>query len=334
MKPLVIKNKVGSRLSFTNVGACLKTWHIHTKKNKKIDIVLGYKNESLYLSNPLYLGSTVGRFANRIKNGIFNLNGNTITLPQNENNHHLHGGYKGFSSKVWDILDHSSNKIIFALHSLDLEENYPSSLNTRVSYKITDNNELIINFNAEAEDDTVLNLTHHSYFNLNGVNGGNILNHKLKIFSDSITEIDPDLIPTGKFLDVSDTSLDFRHSIMIGKRINSNFYQMNHSNGYDHNYVINNYGNKKLKIAAELRSDQTGLMMHVKTDLPGIQFYSGNFLDGSYIGKGDNRLKKHSGLCLEPQYFPDSPNHAHFPSTILKKRSKYDHKIIYGISSL
>jgi len=331
-KEIKIKNNRGSDLSFTVYGACLKSWTIKLKNNILVDVVLGYKNSKNYDMNPLYLGSTVGRFANRINKGIFNLNGQKINLPQNDMSNHLHGGFKGFSTKVWDVIEHTSNKVVFALHSSHLDENYPGSLKTIVTYKINDENELNINFHAKPEEDTILNLTHHSYFNLNGSTESNILDHKLKINADSITEIDSELIPTGDFLNISNTPLDFKESIKIGQRINSNFNQIKYAGGYDHNYVINKYDLKKLKEAATLKSHKTGIKMIVKTDLPGIQFYSGNFLDGNFKGKNDKELKKHSGLCLEPQYFPDSPNHSHFPSTLIRKGKEYNHNIRYCLS--
>ena len=331
-KELIIKNNKGSELSFTNYGACLKSWKIKQKDNSLIDVVLGYNNIERYKKNPLYLGSTVGRFANRINKGIFTLNGQKVELRQNDVSNHLHGGFKGFSAKIWEVMEYCSNKVVFSLSSADLDENYPGSLKTIVTYKINDENQLNINFHTKPDEDTILNLTHHSYFNLNGNTAGNILDHELKINADNITEINSELVPTGEFLKVSDTPLDFKKSIKIGNRINSDFYQIRYADGYDHNYIINNYEPNKIRKAATLKSNKTGLKMDVKTDLPGIQFYSGNFLDGNFMGKNNERLKKHSGLCLEPQYFPDSPNHDHFPSTIIKKGKDYSHNIIYCLS--
>lgn len=331
-KILKIRNYKGSQLSFTNYGACLKSWVIKLKNNTLIDVVLGYQNNKEYEINPLYLGSTVGRFANRINKGIFNLNGQKIKLPRNDTANHLHGGYKGFSTKIWDVIEYCSNKVVFSLQSPHLDENYPGSLKTIVSYKINNEDELNINFHAKPEEDTILNLTHHSYFNLNGSTESNILDHELKINADSITEIDSELIPTGDFLKISNTPLDFKKSMEIGSRINSDFNQIKYARGYDHNYIINNYDSKKIKEAATLKSNHTGVKMIVKTDLPGIQFYSGNFLDGNFKGKNDIKLKKHSGLCLEPQYFPDSPNHSHFPSTVIRKGKEYNHNIRYCLS--
>ena len=331
-KEIKIKNNKGSRLLFTNYGACLKSWIIKLKDNTFLDVVLGYNNNKHYELNPLYLGSIVGRFANRINKGVFYLNGQKIKLPQNNMSNHLHGGFKGFSTRIWDITEYSSNKVVFTLHSSHLDENYPGAIETIITYKLNDKDELNINLKASAEKDTILNLTHHSYFNLNGDSGSNILDHELKINADNITEINSELIPTGELLEVSDTPLDFKKSIKIGKRINSDYDQIKYADGYDHNYVINNYDLKSLREAATLKSNNTGVEMTVKTDLPGIQFYSGNFLDGNFKGKNNKRLKKHFGLCLEPQYFPDSPNHPHFPSTIIKQGKEYNHNIRYCLS--
>ena len=333
-KSLKISNESGSTLTFTNFGASLKSWVIKLNDKTIVDIVLGYKNEINYKTNPLYLGSIAGRYANRISNGRFNLNNINVNLTQNDNGNHLHGGHKGFSSKHWDIVDHRTNTLILSLESRDQDENYPGNLKTTVSYTINDLNELKVEFHAFSDMDTIINLTQHSYFNLNGNIGGDILDHKIKINSNQITEIDNQLIPTGKFLDVKDTPLDLRNFTRIGKMINQNFQQINFAKGYDHNFVLSNNKAKNIKKVAELIGDKTKIKMCVKTDLPGLQFYSGNFLDGSYEGKNGFKLTRNSGLCLEPQYFPDSPNHTHFPSTILKKGDVYAHNIIYGLSNL
>ena len=332
-KSLKITNKSGSTLTFTNHGASLKSWIVKLDNTNIVDIILGYENEINYKTNPLYLGSIAGRYANRIANGRFNLNGMKVNLTQNDNGNHLHGGYKGFSSKPWDVIEHRSNTLIFSLESRDQDENYPATLKTTVSYTINDLNELQIELHAYSDKDTIINLTQHSYFNLNGNIGGDILDHKIKINSNQITEIDNHLIPTGKFLDVKDTPLDLREFTRIGQMINQDFQQMNFAKGYDHNFVLNNNETREIKKVAEVIGDKTKIKMSVMTDLPGLQFYSGNFLDGSYQGKYGFKLKKNSGLCLEPQYFPDSPNHSHFPSTVLKKGAVYAHNIIYKLSN-
>ena len=332
-KTLKIFNRKGSILTFNSHGASLKSWNFELKDNNRVDIVLGYGDEINYESNPLYLGCIAGRYANRIANGQFLLNGKLVKLTQNDNGNHLHGGQKGFSSKLWDVVEHKTNTLILSLESRDQDENYPGTLKTTVSYTINDLNELKVGFHAYSDMDTIINLTQHSYFNLNGNTGEDILNHKIKINSNQITEIDHQLIPTGKFLDVKGTPLDLRKLTRIGKMINQNFQQMNFAKGYDHNFVLNNNKANNIKKVAELIGDKTKIKMCVKTDLPGLQFYSGNFLDGSYEGKNGFKLIRNSGLCLEPQYFPDSPNNSHFPPTILKKGDVYAHNIIYGLSN-
>ena len=332
-KTLKIFNKKGSILTFNSYGASLKSWNFELKDNNRVDIVLGYGDEINYESNPLYLGCIAGRYANRIANGQFLLNGKLVKLTQNDNGNHLHGGQKGFSSKLWDVVEHKTNTLILSLESRDQDENYPGTLKTTVSYTINDLNELKVGFYAYSDMDTIINLTQHSYFNLNGNTGEDILNHKIKINSNQITEIDHQLIPTGKFLDVKGTPLDLRKLTRIGKMINQNFQQMNFAKGYDHNFVLNNNKANNIKKVAELIGDKTKIKMIVKTDLPGLQFYSGNFLDGSYEGKNGFKLTRNSGLCLEPQYFPDSPNNSHFPPTILKKGDVYAHNIIYSLSN-
>ena len=281
LKTLKIFNKKGSILTFNSYGASLKSWNFELKDNNRVDIVLGFRDEINYESNPLYLGCIAGRYANRIANGQFLLNGKLVKLTQNDNGNHLHGGQKGFSSKLWDVVEHKTNTLILSLESRDQDENYPGTLKTTVSYTINDLNELKVGFHAYSDMDTIINLTQHSYFNLNGNTGEDILNHKIKINSNQITEIDHQLIPTGKFLDVKGTPLDLRKFTRIGKMINQNYQQINFAKGYDHNFVLNMNKANNIKKVAELIGDKTKIKMCVKTDLPGLQFYSGNFLDGS-----------------------------------------------------
>lgn len=329
---LTIHNSNGSILSFSEYGACLKSWIVRTRKNKKIDIVLGYHDDELYQTNPLYLGSTVGRYANRIANGIFQLNGKDIRLNQNDGMNHLHGGEKGLSTRLWNFSKISSDKIIFSMHSPNLDGGYPGSIEIIVTYTINEDNELSIHYAASTDEDTILNFTNHSYFNLNGTFDDDILDHEIKIKSNTITEINSDLIPTGKFLDVRNSPFDFKEFTKIGKNINAKHNQIRYAKGFDHNFIFNKESlNLKTKVV-ELIGNKSKIKLYVKTDLPGIQFYTGNFLDGRFVGKNNLILKKNLGLCLEPQYFPDSPNHSHFPSPVLKKGNKYNHNIIYGLS--
>ena len=330
---LKISNNDDTVVFFSEWGASITRWYTPDKNGRKINIVLGYDNEKNYKSNPLYLGSTAGRYANRIKNGQFLLGKRKIQLKTNDNGHHLHGGPKGFSSQKWSLCEVSDSKISFKLVSPDNDQGYPGEIETIIIYKLNEENELSINYKCISNRDTIVNLTHHSYFNLDGENSNDILDHLLFINAKYYTEIDSDLIPTGKAVLVDDTPLDFRRPITIGKRIANNFNQLTYAGGYDHNYVINIDEDKKLNLAAKLYSRTSGLEMSVKTNLPGIQFYSGNFLDGVYNDIEGMPLTKHRGLCLEPQFFPDSPNNKHFPSPVLKKGELYNHTIKYSLST-
>ena len=329
---LKLFNNTGSTLYFTEWGASLKRWFILDKNEEQINIVLGYENDDLYKTNPLYLGATAGRYANRIKNGLFLIGNKSYQLETNNNGHHLHGGFKGFSRQKWSIENQSNAQITFSLVSPDGDQGYPGKINVQTTYELNDQNELNINYKAISDTDTTINMTHHSYFNLHGQDKDSILDHLLSINADSITEVDTDLIPTGKTLPVNNTPLDFRKPTKIGERINENFHQLRYAGGYDHNFIIQPDNKGVMKLASELVSKRSGLRMTVRTDLPGMQFYSGNFLDGKYNGVSGNPLYKHAGLCLEPQYFPDSPNNEHFPPTIIKKGREYKHKIIYKVS--
>lgn len=328
---LKISNNGDSVLFFSEWGASITRWFTPDKNGRKINIVLGYDNEKNYKSNPLYLGATAGRYANRIKNGQFLLGKRKIQLKTNDNGHHLHGGPKGFSSQQWSVNKISDSKISFRLISPDNDQGYPGEIEATTIYELNEENELSIHYEYISNRDTIVNLTHHSYFNLDGENSKNILDHLLFINAKYYTEIDADLIPTGKTVAVDGTPLDFRKPTRIGKRIANNFKQLRYARGYDHNYVINTVDDQKLNLAAKLHSTSSGLEMSVKTDMPGIQFYSGNFLDGEYNDQEGKPLSKHRGLCLEPQFFPDSPNKVHFPSPVIKKGELYNYTIKYSI---
>tara|TARA_A100001037_G_C15080877_1_gene604191 strand:- start:340 stop:1341 length:1002 start_codon:yes stop_codon:yes gene_type:complete len=329
---LHISNNRNTVIFFSEWGASITRWDTLDKDGRKINIVLGYDNEKNYMDNPFYLGATAGRYANRIKNGQFQLGDESIQLKTNDNGHHLHGGPKGFSSQKWSVKKISDSKIIFNLRSPDKDQGYPGDINVKTIYELNKDNELSIYYECIANQDTIVNLTHHSYFNLSGENSDNILNHLLFINAENYTEINSDLIPTGKIVSVNNTPLDFRKPIKIGKRISNNFKQLIYAQGYDHNFVINIDDDQKLNLAAILYSKSSGLEMSVKTNLPGLQFYSGNFLDGNYNDIYGKPLSKHRGLCLEPQFFPDSPNKINFPSPILKKGDVYDYMIKYGLN--
>ena len=329
-----IKNSKGMVAEITNYGATLVSLKVKDNKGKFDDVVLGYDKLEDYMKYKNYFGATVGRFANRIEKSSFEINGIQYKLAKNEGENHLHGGIVGFDKVVWEekLLEETSDKSIeFSYHSKDGEEGYPGNLNIRVKYTITEDNELKIEYYAISDKDTIVNLTNHSYFNLSGQGLGDILKHKLMINSDKFTINDKYSIPTGEIAEVNNTPMDFRKLTYIGENILSDYEQIVFGSGFDHNWIINNSG-KKLSMAAEVYDEKSGRVMEVYTTKPGIQFYSGNFLNGLEPGKGGTTYTKRSGFCLETQYFPNSVKHKNFSSPILKAKQKYEHNTIYKFS--
>jgi len=315
----ILTNPNGIKAEITNYGAILVSLRVPDKNGEFADITLGYDHLDGYLKETPYFGATVGRYANRIKDGKFTLNGVEYSLAQNDNDNHLHGGIKGFDKRVWDASpfeEQDSAGIKFSYLSPDGEEGYPGNLSCTVTYTLTKNNELKIDYEAQTDKATPVNLTHHSYFNLQGQGTGDILDHILYINADQYTPNDEELIPTGGIASVKDTPLDFTSPTAIGERINQV------PGGYDHNFILNGEQGS-LRLAAKVSEPDKGRVMEIHTTEPAIQFYTGNFLDGSLTGKSGKIYEKHFGFCLEPQHFPDSPNHPSFPSTILKPGEKY-----------
>jgi aldose 1-epimerase len=315
----ILTNPNGMKAEITNYGAILVSLSVPDKNGEFADITLGYDHLDGYLKETPYFGATVGRYANRIKDGKFTLNGVEYSLAQNDNNNHLHGGIKGFDKRVWDASPfekQDSAGIKFSYLSPDGEEGYPGNLSCTVTYTLTKNNELKIDYEAQTDKATPVNLTHHSYFNLQGQGTGDILDHILYINADQYTPNDEELIPTGGIASVKDTPLDFTSPTAIGERINQV------PGGYDHNFILNGEQGS-LRLAAKVSEPDKGRVMEIHTTEPAIQFYTGNFLDGSLTGKSGKIYEKHFGFCLEPQHFPDSPNHPSFPSTILEPGEKY-----------
>lgn len=299
-------------------GATVVSLSTPDRNHRSADIVLGFDNIDGYLSkaNP-YFGAIIGRYANRIAHAKFMLGNKTFTVPQNDGPNSLHGGTRGFDKVVWTAKP-LANGVEFTYMSNDGDQGYPGTLTATVVYTLS-KNVLRIEYTATTDKDTVVNLTNHAYYNLSGA--ADILSHELKLNAGRYTPVDATLIPTGELASVQGTPFDFRKATAIGKRINNNDEQLTRGKGYDHNWVLDNAGGK-LAEAAELYESTTGRVMQVWTDQPGIQFYSGNFLDGSAKGKGKTYAHR-SGLCLETQHFPDSPNHPKFPSTELKPGQKY-----------
>jgi aldose 1-epimerase len=323
-----LTNKIGVKAKVITYGATLTELQVPDKDGKMADVVLGFDDMKGYLGNNPFFGSTVGRVANRIAKGKFTLDGKEYTLAINNGPNALHGGKKGFDKVVWKaepIKDAAAVK--FTYTSADGEEGYPGKLTATVTYTLTDKNELRLEYTATTDKATPVNLTNHSYFNLAGPASGEILDHEIMIAADKYTPTDDTLIPTGEIKAVKSTPYDLTTSTPIGKHIGEI------KGGYDINYVLNGGEGKGAALAARVREPKSGRIMEVYTTQPGIQFYTGNFLDGTIKGKGGVAYKKHQGFCLETQHYPDSVNHKDFPSTILEPGKAYKQTTIYQFSA-
>lgn len=326
-----LKNNNGIEMAVTNYGAKVVSLAVPDRNGEFADIVLGFDNLEDYLStSEKYFGSVIGRYGNRIAGGKFTLNGKEHTLVTNNGPNHLHGGNKGFESVVWDVTQPDDQRLEFHYLSKDGEEGYPGNLDVKMVYELTDDNEFKITYEAETDDTTILNLTHHSFFNLHGAGGGVVNDHVLMINASRYTPVDSTLIPTGELAAVSGTPMDFQQPTEIGSRIEEDFQQLEFGNGYDHNYVLNRgEGTDSLILAASILEPQSGRYMEVYTTEPGIQFYGGNFLDGSVSGKGGKPYDFRTAFCLETQHFPDSPNQENFPTVVLNPGETYHHTCVY-----
>ena len=313
-------NNNGVEVSITNYGGAIMSIMVPDRNGVFGDVVLGYDTIEEYMRNPRYLGALIGRYANRIAGGQFSLNGVEYQLAQNNGGNHLHGGVQGFDKRVWKVSE-TPSVLHLEYFSVDGEENYPGNLTVAVDYSLNDENELRIEYRATTDKDTIVNLTNHSYFNLGGHGTGDILGHELLLPAGTFTPVSEELIPTGEIRSVDGTRMDFRTSRVISE------------GGYDHNFVLDDWHHGSIRSVAHLRDPKSGRQMEVFTTQPGIQFYSGNFLDGSLIGKGGVRYQKYAGLCLETQHFPDSPNHPDFPSTVLRADETYFEVTIYKFST-
>jgi aldose 1-epimerase len=306
-----------AQAAITNYGARLVSLIVPDKNGIATDVVVGYDNIGNYLHLPdTYFGAVVGRYANRIASGRFNLKGKTYSLAINNAPNSLHGGKKGFDAGVWTANQTSAQSLELFYLSTDMEEGYPGNLQVKVVYTLTDSNTLRIDYQATTDKSTVLNLTNHSYFNLNGQGSGTINNHFLQLNADLYTPVDSTLIPTGKIEAVAGTPFDFRQSTAIGSRINTVNQQLKYGRGYDHNFVLNK-SKDSLTLAAVAEGDKSGIVMTVRTDQPGVQFYGGNFMQGKSPIKGGKKDDYRSAFCLETQHYPNSPNEPTFPSTEL-----------------
>lgn len=321
-----LTNSNGIQVKITNYGGTITSWTAPDKTGAMADIVLGFDSLDRYLAGTPYFGALIGRYGNRIAKGKFTLNDTTYTLATNNGANHLHGGIKGFDKVVWDAEADSANTTLTLRYtSKDGEEGYPGNLNVTVKYSLNDQNELLIDYEAESDKATPVNLTNHAYFNLTGDVANSILDHHLTIHANHYTPVDTTLIPTGEIKAVSGTPFDFNQPTKIGARIEQV------PGGYDHNYVLTD-STKSMKLAAVLYDSASGRTLEVLTQEPGLQFYSGNFLNGTISSRNGKPINKHGGLCLETQHFPDSPNQPAFPSTILKPGEKYKTTTIYRVS--
>jgi aldose 1-epimerase len=331
-----LSNKKGMEVAITNFGATVVVLKVPDRAGKLADVVLGFDTLEGYEHGTAYFGATVGRYGNRIGGGKFSIDGKTYALPKNNGDNTLHGGITGFNKKVWkarDIASEDGESLEMSYLSADGEEGFPGNLSVKVVFTLpTDGNELTIDYAATTDKDTVLNLTNHSYFNLAGEGNGDILDHVLTLHAKQFTPVDKTLIPTGELRDVADTPLDFTRATAIGKRINESYEQLAFGKGYDHNWVIASDGRKGLALAAEANDPKSGRTLEVLTTEPGVQFYSGNFLDGPK-GKGNKPYGRRAAFCLETQHFPDSPNHPNFPSTLLKPNSVFRSQTVFRFSA-
>jgi len=329
-----LKNSNGLEMSVTNYGGKVVSLCVPDRDGSFRDVVTGYRSIDEYLnSGEIYFGAAIGRVGNRIARGTFSLEGKTYKLAVNNDPNHLHGGVKGYHAVVWDARMIDDQTLELSYVSPDGEEGYPGTLSVRMVYRLTDQNEFWIEYYAATDQTTVCNLTHHSYFNLSGEGSETILDHVMTIHADGFTASDDNLIPSGVISPVEGTPLDFRQAHVIGERIDVPCPALQAGRGYDHNYLLKRNG-QGVEMAASVFSPVSGIQMDVWTDQPGMQFYSGNWMNGSETGKAGKAYQKRSAFCLETQHFPDSPNQPGFPSIELKPGETYRHTCVYRFSTV
>jgi aldose 1-epimerase len=330
-----LTNAAGATADISDLGGVIVALRTPDRDGTFADITLGYETAEAYLRKGPYFGALIGRFANRLEDAAFELNGVEYKLAKNDGNNTLHGGFVGFDKKVWDaaIVETPLGQALRLTYvSPDGEEGYPGTLTATVTYTLTEDNELVLDYEATTDQDTIVNLTNHAYFNLAGHDAGDIGGHVLTIRADKFTPVNAECVPTGEIRDVAGTPMDFRQPTAIGPGFASGDEQIANGGGYDHNWVLNGSGGRREKFA-EVYEPTTGRVMEAFTTKPGVQFYSGNFLNGSDAGKGGAVYGKRSGLCLETQYFPNSMKHRHFPSPILRAGETYRHSTSYKFSA-
>ena len=331
-----LTNAHGVEVHAMNYGGIILSIRVPDRKGEFADVVLGHDTLEGYIPNPPYIGAIIGRYGNRIANGSFILDGKTYTLPKNDGPNTLHGGTdKTFNKVVWDGEPlKGKTGVAFTYLSHDGDDGFPGNLKVKVTYTLTDDNAIVIDYEATTDKSTPINLTQHSYFNLAGEGNGDILNQEMMINADRFTPVDKTLIPTGELRPVKGTPFDFTTSTKIGARIDDPYDQMVLGHGYDHNFVINRKsGDTGLVLAARAYDPSSGRVLEVSTTQPGVQFYTGNFLDGTVTGKQGHVYKRRYAFCLETQHFPDSPNHPEFPSTILKPGETFRSQTVFKFST-
>ncbi|MBC7399989.1 MAG: galactose mutarotase [Mucilaginibacter sp.] len=331
----VLKNKNGLKAIFTNYGGRLVSLFVPGKKDTLTDVVVGFKTAAEYKkSTEPYFGATIGRYGNRIAKGKFMLDGKQVTLTINNGPNTLHGGKAGFQYVVFDAVQKGDNALELSYLSKDMEGGFPGNAKIKVTYTLNDDNELRMDYEATTDKTTVMNLTNHAFFNLNGEGSGTILNHVVQINADKYTPVDSTLIPTGKLDPVAGTPFDFNKATTIGARINAKNEQLKNGTGYDHNYVLKSTGAGKFNHAATVTGDKSGIVMDIYTQEPGLQFYSGNFMQSKNTFKGGSKDDFRTAFAMETQHFPDSPNQPSFPTTTLKPGETYKTSSYYKFSQV
>lgn len=321
-----MKNDAGTSVSVSDYGAALVSLFVRGKDGNPVDVVLGYDDVTGYEKGGDSIGATVGRNANRIGGASIEINGVTYELDKNDNGNNLHSGYDYYNKRFWDVAENADDHVTFRLHSPDKDQGYPGALDMYVTYTLDEDSMLTIHYEAVPDKDTVINMTNHSYFNLNGHDSGTVLNHSVTLDAESFTPADRESIPTGEIRSVDGTPMDFRSGKTLGKEIDADYEPLRLGGGYDHNWVLKNEG--RFDKVAEVISEESGITMEVYTDLPGIQMYSVNFLNNE-PGKDGAVYPRRGAVCMETQYFPDAVHHENFPQPLCRKGEKYDTHTAY-----
>ncbi len=322
----LLENKNGVKAYLTDYGAALVRLLVPDKNNELRDVVLGYDDTAGYEQGDVFFGATVGRTANSVGGAHVEIAGKVYKLEKNDNDNNLHSGTHYYNKRLWDVVEQADDHVAFVLHSPDGDQGYPGAFDMHVTYTLDDSNELTIHYVAVPDQDTVINMTNHSYFSPNGHASGSVLGHKVTVNADSFTPADAYSIPTGEIRSVEGTPMDFRSGRVLGDDIDTDYEPLRFGSGYDHNWVLKNEG--RFDKVAEVASEESGIVMEVYTDLPGVQIYTANFVDGE-PGKDGASYIKRSAVCLETQYFPDAVHHENFPQPLCRKGEKYDTRTAY-----